>query len=249
MKQFNFNVKPRAATGKGAARNTRREGFVPAIIYGAGEANELVVIEERELRSALRAGAAKALVTLKGAGAETLAIVKETQYDALGDRLEHVDFLRVVKNQPIHVAVPLVISGKAKGEAFGGILEHLTREVRMECLPMEIPDQLTIDITPLDVGGAVHLSDLTSPAGARFLDPLDTPLVVMKASRMARATTKEEDEAAAAAAAAEAAEAEAAESAEAKPAAGKAGAGKTTGGKAPAGKSGEGKAAPPKKEK
>lgn len=219
MKKIDINVQTRTAAGKGAARSLRRQGSIPAIIYGAGQDNALLAVDGRELQIALRSGAAKTVVTLMGEGGGQMAIIKETQYDALGDHLEHVDFLRVLPDKPVHLSIPVTTTGKAAGEALGGILEHLTREVRVECFPNDIPDNIVVDITPVGVGEGVHLRDLTPPAGVKFVDPPDTALVVVKASRMAKATTAEEEAAAAAAAAAaEGAEGETAEGAAAAPA-------------------------------
>ncbi len=191
----------------------RRAGFIPAVIYGAGKPTESVAVEVKDVRAALRAGAAKGIVNLKagGDGGDTLAIVKETQYDALGDDLLHVDFLRITAGKPLRVMVPLVTTGRAQGEAEGGVAEHLSREVNVECLPDDIPEQLEVDITSLALGQTLHLSDVPVPKGVTFLDATDTAIVVVKAPRAALALAREEEEAAAAAAAAAAAEAETAE--------------------------------------
>ncbi len=210
MKQIEIVVKPRAATGSTASQNARRGGFVPAVVYGAGEPNAAVVVEEKALRAALRAGAAKSVVNLvwEDGKKATLAIVKETQFDALGEAINHVDFYRITADKPIHLTVPLVTRGHAKGESMGGILEHLTREVRIETLPTHIPDAITIDVTPMAVGDSFHLRDLPAIEGVRYVDAPETTLVALKASRLARAETEVKPEEAEAAAAAEGAEGE-----------------------------------------
>ena len=211
MKRLDMKVKPREGELKGRGRAVRRQGFVPAIIYGAGQPNVAVAVDEKEFRTALRAGGAQAIIDVKveGQSEATLAIIKEIQYDALGDEIQHVDFYRITEGEPIQVTVPVTATGRSEGEKEGGIVEHLTREVRVECLPRDIPENVPFDISALTLGESMHLSDLTPPPGVTFLDSLETALVVVKAPRMVRADVLAEEEAALAEkAAAEAAEGE-----------------------------------------
>lgn len=216
MKRLDMKVKPREDELKGRGRAVRRQGLVPAVIYGAGGPNVAIAVDEKEFRTALRAGGAQAIIDVKveGESEATLAIIKEIQYDALGDEIQHVDFYRITEGEPIQVTVPVTATGHSEGEKEGGIVEHLTREVRVECLPRDIPENVPFDISALNLGESMHLSDLTPPPGVTFLDSLETALVVVKAPRMVRADVLAEEEAAALAAAAEA-EAEAAEGEEA----------------------------------
>jgi large subunit ribosomal protein L25 len=213
MKRMNVNVKAREGKLKGGGRAVRRGGLIPAVIYGAGRPNVAVTVDEKEFRTALRAGGSQAIIDLKAEGESetTLAIIKEIQYDALGDEIQHVDFYRITEGKPIQVTVPVTATGRSEGEKEGGIVEHLTREVRVECLPRDIPENVPFDISALDLGESLHLSDVTPPPGVAFLDSLETALVVVKAPRMARAEVIAEEEAAlaeeAAAAAAEGEEA------------------------------------------
>jgi len=211
MKRLDMKVKPRGDELKGRGRAVRRQGLIPAIIYGAGRANAAVAVDEKEFRTALRAGGAQAIIDVKveGQSEATLAIIKEIQYDALGDEIQHVDFYRITEGEPIQVTVPVTATGRSEGEKEGGIVEHLTREVRVECLPRDIPENVPFDISALNLGESMHLSDLTPPPGVTFLDSLETALVVVKAPRMVRADVLAEEEAALAEkAAAEAAEGE-----------------------------------------
>jgi len=208
MKRLAMKVKPREGELQGHGRAIRRQGFIPAVIYGAGRANVAVAVDEKEFRTALRGGASQAIidVAVEGESESSLAIIKEIQYDALGDEIHHVDFYRITEGKPIQVTVPVAATGRSEGEKEGGIVEHLTREVRAECLPRDIPESVTFDISALGLGDSMHLGDLTPPPGVTFLDSPDTALVVVKTPRMARADVIAEEEAALAAA--EAAEAE-----------------------------------------
>ncbi len=216
---MDMKVKPREDELKGRGRAVRRQGLVPAVIYGAGRPNVAVAVDEKEFRTALRGGASQAIIDVKveGESEATLAIIKEIQYDALGDEIQHVDFYRITEGEPIQVTVPVTATGHSEGEKEGGIVEHLIREVRVECLPRDIPENMPFDISALDMGESMHLRDLTPPPGVTFLDSLETALVVVKVPRMVRADIIAEEEAALAAAAAEAeaAEGEAAEGEEA----------------------------------
>jgi large subunit ribosomal protein L25 len=208
MKRLVMKVKMREGESKTGGKAVRRRGLVPAVIYGAGRPNVTVVVDEKEFRTALRGGATQAIidVDVEGDSEPTLAIIKEIQYDALGDDIHHVDFYRITEGKPIQVTVPVLATGRSEGEKEGGIVEHLTREIRVECLPRDIPENLPFEISALGLGDSLHLSDLTPPAGVTFLDSPDTALVVVKAPRMARADVIAEEEAALAAA--EAAEGE-----------------------------------------
>ncbi len=218
MKRTSMKVTKREETGKRHGRALRRDGVIPAVVYGADGPPVPVKVAEKDFRALLRAGAAQAIIDLKieGADEETLAIVKEIQYDALGDDIQHVDFLRVTAGKPIQVTVPITATGRSEGEKEGGIVEHLTREVRIECLPQDIPENVTFDISSTGLGDSMHLRDVTPPKGVAFLDSLDTALVVVKTPRMARAEVIAEEEAALAAEAAEGEEGEAAEEGEEK---------------------------------
>jgi large subunit ribosomal protein L25 len=202
MKRTGIKVTKREETGKRHGRALRRQGLIPAVVYGAEGPSVPVALEEKNFRALLRAGAAQAIVDLKieGADEETLAIIKEIQYDALGDDIQHVDFLRVTAGKPIQVTVPITATGRSEGEKEGGIVEHLTREVRIECLPQDIPENVTFDISSMGLGDSIHLRDVAPPSGVTFLDSLDTALVVVKTPRMARAEVIAEEEAALAAA-------------------------------------------------
>jgi large subunit ribosomal protein L25 len=218
MKRIGMNVKKREATGKRHGRALRRQGLIPAVVYGAEGPNVPVTVDDKGFRISLRAGSANAILELKveGEDEETLAIIKDIQYDALGDEIQHVDFLRVKAGIPIQVTIPITATGRSEGENEGGVVEYLVREIRVECLPRDIPENVTYDLSPLALDDSLHLKDVAPPAGVTFLDPEDMALVVVKAPRMARADIIAEEEAAAAAAAAaeEAAEGEEGEAAE-----------------------------------
>jgi large subunit ribosomal protein L25 len=171
MKRLEMHVTPRESTGKRHGRALRRTGFIPAVVYGGDRDNASVTVAENQIEG----------------GENALAIIKEVQYDALGEVIHHVDFFRITEGEPIQVTIPITATGLSEGEQEGGVVEHLNREVRIECLPRDIPEAVTFDISTMAMGDSLHLSDVPPPAGVTFLDSLDMALVVVKAPRMARA--------------------------------------------------------------
>ncbi|UCE27691.1 MAG: 50S ribosomal protein L25 [Candidatus Coatesbacteria bacterium] len=197
--------------GPSRARAGRREGKVPAVVYGADKENVAVFVDNLTLRKVLREGGAQALITLKVDGApddaETLTILKDVQYDAFGEEITHTDFYRVTLGKPINVTIPLHVVGESPGVQEGGILEHMVRELHISCLPKEIPDHVEISVDTLELNENLTIGDVDPPPGVTILDDSSTLAVLVKPSRIARLAELEE-EAAAAAAAAEAEEAE-----------------------------------------
>jgi large subunit ribosomal protein L25 len=203
-----IEVQPRSRRGSADARRLRREGFVPGVLYGRGEPAAFAVAE-RELRRVLTgpSGLHAILdVTLDG-GKTQPAILKEYQQDPVKGRLLHVDLQEVRLDQPItaSVAVTLVGGEDAPGVREGGVLSQVAREISVEALPLEIPEHIDVDVSGMEIGATLRLSELTAPEGATFLDdPEET--VVATITAPTRAIEDEEAEAAAAEAA-EAAEA------------------------------------------
>jgi large subunit ribosomal protein L25 len=219
MKRTTLKAELREA-GPSRARAGRREGKVPAVVYGADKENVAVFVDDVTLRKVIREGGAQALITLKVEGSkddeETLTILKDVQYDAFGEDILHTDFFRVTMGKPIHVTVPLITVGESPGVQEGGILENVVRDVHISCLPREIPDHVEVNIDNLGLNENLTVGDIELPPGVTVLDDPSILVALVKPSRIARLAELEEEEAAAAAAEAE--EAEAAEEAEEAPA-------------------------------
>ncbi len=201
MKRLTLKAKVREP-GASGAKLGRREGKVPAIVYGAGKENVAVFVDDITLRKVVKEGGAQALITLEieglaGEDAESLAILKEVQYDAFGENILHTDFYRVTLGKPINVAVPLIAVGEPPGVEAGGILEYLTREVNISCLPREIPEYLEINVDNLDLNENLAIADVGPPSGITILDDPSILVVSVKPSRIARLAEIEEAEAAA----------------------------------------------------
>jgi large subunit ribosomal protein L25 len=171
----------REDTGKGVARRLRAAGRIPAVLYGQGIDATPLTVDARELNHLLHSGAgSNVLVDLKVDDTEHLAIPREIQRDHIHSRFIHVDFLAVSRSETITVNVPVVEFGEAVGIKEGGVVEHHLREVQVECLPQDVPDQIEIDISDIELGGMIHVRDLVAPTGATILtNPEDAVLSII----------------------------------------------------------------------
>jgi large subunit ribosomal protein L25 len=171
----------RDGTGKGVARKLRAQGRVPAVLYGQGTDPVALSVDSREMFHVLHGAAgANALVDLVVDGEDHLAMAREIQRDHIHNTLIHVDFLAVSRTQTITANVPVVEFGDAAGVKEGGVVEHHLREVVVECFPQDVPDQISVDITEVELGDMVHVSDLVAPEGVTILtDPADALLSVI----------------------------------------------------------------------
>jgi large subunit ribosomal protein L25 len=180
----------RAETGKGAARQLRREGKVPAVLYGKGETISLT-LDPIEFHKVLRSKQqGYVLITLaetnkKGASQHN-AILKDIQYDPVSGHVLHADFFEIAMDQPIQVAIPIVITGSIPvGVTLGGLLRQRQRHLSVEGLPADIPDTVVIDASGLDIGQAVKVKDLSLAKGIRTRDDLEKIVVNITAKKKA----------------------------------------------------------------
>ena len=171
----------RSDAGKGVARKLRAAGKVPAVLYGQGVDTTPLTVESRDLTHLLHGSAgSNVLVDLVVDGEKHLAIPREIQRDHIHSRWVHVDFLAVSRSQTITVSVPVHETGEAVGVKEGGVVEHHLREVQIECLPQDVPDEIVVDITGVELGDMVHVSDLVPPTGVTILtNPEDAVLSVV----------------------------------------------------------------------
>ncbi|MGZ5345007.1 MAG: 50S ribosomal protein L25 [Actinomycetota bacterium] len=169
-----LQAEKRDETGKGVARRLRADGRVPGVLYGQGVEPVALSVDAREMFHILHGAAgANALVDLVVDGSEHLVLAREIQRDYIHNSLIHIDFLAVSRTQMITVNVPVVETGEAAGVKEGGVVEHHLREVAVECFPQDVPDQIEIDITEIELGDMVHVSDLVAPEGVTILTNLE----------------------------------------------------------------------------
>ncbi len=180
--KFELAVTVRERSGKGAARQLRRNGKVPGVLYGQGECL-LLTIEPEPLIKILKSQAGStALITLTVNGAKAkskrTALLRDFQVDPVEGQVLHADLFEISMDKPIRVKVPVhVIGGTPAGVKDGGILHYNTRELHVECLPGILPDHIEVDASPLGIGQGIHLKEMAKIEGVRYLDDPDQMVV------------------------------------------------------------------------
>ena len=168
-KQVKLKVERRDATGRSAAKKLKTQGLVPAVIYGAKVKPESLQVAARDINAMFsHASGENILVELEVAGEKTnrMALVQEVQHSPLGGNILHIDFHAVSMDEKIHAEVPLEPMGVANGvKNFGGLLEQSLRALPIECLPADLPDRITVDVSALNIGDAIHVRDIQLPKG------------------------------------------------------------------------------------
>jgi large subunit ribosomal protein L25 len=162
-----LSAETRTETGKGPNRRLRVAGRIPAIVYGKGREAQSVVLDPKALETLLHKSGAglNTLIDLSVAGRTDTVLVKELQRHPVHGSFVHVDFFQVDLTQKITVSVPIHFIGKARGVEFGGILDHPLREIEVECLPRAIPEFVEVDVSALEIGDSIHVSELRLPDG------------------------------------------------------------------------------------
>ena len=177
MAEITLTATPRPPQGTRPARRLRNEGKVPGVVYGLGGDPVTLTVEWRELRAALvTEQGLNAVIHLEVDGERTPTLVKEIQRHPVRRNVTHIDFIRVDLNKPVDVEVPIHLEGEAEAVAReGGVIDQTLTSLMVHCKPDDIPAQLTVDISDLEIGGAKHVSDLTLPAGvSTAVDPEET---------------------------------------------------------------------------
>ena len=172
MQQAKLEVQQRNAFGKQSARDLRKEGGVPAVLYGRAQDTVAIQLDARTFRQFLRTYGENVIINMEvSAGNTETVIIKEIQRHPVDkQRLIHADFIRISLDEPVTSAVPIVLVGNPLGVQEGGVLEFPLRQVSLHCLPMQIPNEITIDVGHLDIGDAVHVSELTLDEEIDILD-------------------------------------------------------------------------------
>jgi large subunit ribosomal protein L25 len=173
-----LKIEDRTVRGSRATRRLRKQGLVPGVVYG-GTNRECTAfsVDARELRRVLMAGSAVFDVAVDGKARPV--IVKDQHHHPVREHVMHIDLLEVRLDEKIQTTVALEITGveEAPGVKEGGVLEHVTRELNIEALPTSIPENITVDVSHLEVAGTMHLTEVTAPEGVEFLDDLEETIV------------------------------------------------------------------------
>jgi large subunit ribosomal protein L25 len=166
--------------GKNEARRTRREGRVPAVLYGEGKDATPIAVEPKALLKILHSeSGANTLIALKMSGAgDTRVLVKEYQIDPITRHLLHADFYKIAMDKMLRLTIPVIVKGEPKGvKQQGGILEFIRREIEIECLPADIPEHVEVDVSDLMLHQGVRVRDIST--GVKWKAVSDAELMLV----------------------------------------------------------------------
>lgn len=190
MKTFEINGHLREEVGKKNAKNLRREGMVPCVIYG-GESNIHFYADERELNKLIYTGEVYvAKFNLNGSSYD--AVIRDSQFHPVSDKLLHMDFVQVFADRPVTVSLPVRLSGVSIGVKNGGTLRHNAKKLKVKGMLTDLPDALEIDITRMRIGTSKKVAELNFK-GLSILEADNRVVVAVKTSRKAIAETEEEE--------------------------------------------------------
>jgi large subunit ribosomal protein L25 len=199
MEQIELNVETRTIKGSGAVSRMRRNGTIPAIIYGEGTKPQTVQLAEKDFDRVLRQHEASSAIyhiqVLEGGKKQhdLIALLKDTQYDPVSDRVSHLDFMHISMDKEISIKVPIVLKGTAVGlKKEGSTLEHMIRELEIICLPKDIPSQINVDVTTVDTHVSIHVRDLALGTAVRTkMDPDAAVVTLVFSNREVEAAAAE----------------------------------------------------------
>ena len=173
-----LEAQPREAGSKGHARRVRRDGKIPAVVYGAGKDSKPISVDPRHVSRILNSESGhNSIFDLALDGERTKAMIVDWQYEPIKGALLHIDLKRIAMDRKLEVKVPITLIGEAAGvKQQGGILEQILREVEIECLPADIPSSIEVDVTELVMGKVLRVSDLPHNEKLTFLTDENQPV-------------------------------------------------------------------------
>lgn len=168
METVEIQIETREAGTKRRAGRLRRSGKIPGVFYGPKGESVCLAVDRKQFLTRVADLEGSHLIRMKSSSpllAEKVALVKELQFHPVTGELVHADFYEVDLSKKIRVKAPLHFVGKAEGVVRGGILQPIVREIEVECLPLNIPEYLSVEVSALDIGDSVHIEDLAMPEG------------------------------------------------------------------------------------
>ena len=188
----------RESRGKNEARRLRARGLTPAVVYGAGSEPVAITVQPREVRKILQSSSGhNTIFHLDIQGEKAPVMIVDWQFEPVRGDLLHVDLKRIDLSRKITVKVPVHTKGDARGvKEQGGLLEQVTREIEIECLPNDIPEELVVDVTPLMIGQSIRAGDVPLGENIRLVSPADMVVVHVVALKGAETTAPAEEVAA-----------------------------------------------------
>lgn len=174
MAEIVLEVSRREATGKEVAKKLRRDGKLPAVVYGGRRDPVSITVDQKDLSDLIRKSEhgvrSVFLLKMKDSDQKRHAMIKDVVVDPISRKMQHVDFVRVLMDEKVRVAVPLHAEGTAAGVKLGGMLDFQIRELHVECLPGQIPDEIKVDVTNLHIGDVIRVADVQLPEGVKVLE-------------------------------------------------------------------------------
>ncbi len=167
-----LKAQKRSEAGTRKARALRKQGLIPGVIYGHGRKTQSITMSEHDVTLAVLHG--ERLLEIELDGKKENALIKEVQYDTFGQEVIHVDLTRVRLDERVEVTVPILLRGTPVGLSSDGVLQQAANEVTMECIVTEIPEDISLQVTDLEVGEARYMRDLPLPEGAKLVSNSDT---------------------------------------------------------------------------
>jgi large subunit ribosomal protein L25 len=181
--RIRLEVQEREHRGTRESRRLRRDGMIPGVLYGRGHKPHPICVRERELRRVLTGSAglhAILDVVLEGQKSTHASILKDYQVDPIRGKIEHFDLQEVRLDQPIQTSVVVELVGESAGTKAGGVLSQVSREIRVEALPLEVPERIELDVSAMEIGDTLRLADLPAREGVTYLDdPEETVLATV----------------------------------------------------------------------
>jgi large subunit ribosomal protein L25 len=172
MEQKTLTANARKVFGSADSRRQRRDGKIPAVIYGHGEPVGLL-IDAHEFNTKFMKVSESTIINLKLDGKNHDVLIRDYQEDAISGAITHVDFYEIERGKALRTNVGLHLTGAAVGIREGGILESFVHELEVECLPKDLPGSINLDITDLELGHSLHVRDLNVPSGVEILNSPD----------------------------------------------------------------------------
>ena len=199
MNLIEIKTKIRTKTGNGPARRLRMSGQIPAVLYGPKTETVLLSVNKSDLELLFKKGGIGQVVlnlVIQKNGETTTrpAMIKELQTHPVSRNFIHIDFYEIKMDQKITAKIPVVTTGIAKGIELGGVLQIIRRELEVECLPLEVPESIEIDISDLDVGDSIHVGKIRLESELEFLEDDNYTVVTVLTPKLEEEEPEEEEE-------------------------------------------------------
>jgi large subunit ribosomal protein L25 len=178
MNRYSIEVEKRDETGKGVARKLRRNGLIPGVVYGHNREPQALTVDPNDLKGKINSNA---IIDLSIDGEEETVMIKDFQKDVIKENIIHVDFQQISMDETISITVPIKLVGDAPGVREGGVLQQLMRDVDIEVLPTNIPDEIELNIDELTLSDSLEVGDLEVPEDVNVLNSPDDVIVTIVA--------------------------------------------------------------------